>query len=206
MVLVPHLLPSPNVLNMSSSEQIFCNHVDRYFEIQVQPSVSAIKFRRFDTHTIADSMLRVKDPKESGPLTSLPYPNSQLTIGTVKFYEFFGLKQINKLDFPENKFTLYFLAYDSPNSASPNAHWTDRQGVIELTHNHGSENDPSFKIANGNSEPGKGFGHLCVSVDNIQAACQRLEDAGYKFQKKLTDGRMKSIAFALDPGSSISVE
>ncbi|MCJ1253488.1 Lactoylglutathione lyase [Lignoscripta atroalba] len=145
------------------------------------------------------SMLRVKDPKESGPLTSLPYPNSQLTIGTVKFYEFFGLKQINKLDFPENKFTLYFLAYDSPNSASPNAHWTDRQGVIELTHNHGSENDPSFKIANGNSEPGKGFGHLCVSVDNIQAACQRLEDAGYKFQKKLTDGRMKSIAFALDP-------
>lgn len=33
----------------------------------------------------------------------------------------------------------------------------------------------------------------------VQAACQRIEDAGYKFQKKLTDGRMKSIAFALDP-------
>ena len=48
-------------------------------------------------------------------------------------------------------------------------------------------------------EPGKGFGHICVSVDNIQAACQRIEDAGYKFQKKLTDGRMRHIAFALDP-------
>jgi lactoylglutathione lyase len=130
------------------------------------------------------SMLRVKDPKAS-----------------IKFYEFLGMKQINKMDFPENKFSLYFLAYDDKESASTNAHWTDRQGVLELTHNHGSENDPNYKIANGNSDPGKGFGHVCVSVDNIQAACQRLEDAGYKFQKKLSDGRMRHIAFALDPDS-----
>ena len=109
------------------------------------------------------------------------------------------MKQINKLDFPENKFSLYFLAYDAPESASTNAHWTDRQGVLELTHNHGSENDPNFKVANGNSDPGKGFGHICVSVDNIQAACKRLEDASYKFQKRLMDGRMKNIAFCLDP-------
>lgn len=130
------------------------------------------------------SMLRVKDPKES-----------------VKFYEFLGMKQIRKLEFPDNKFDLYFLAYDSPHAASPGNHWSDREGVVELTHNYGSENDANFKIANGNSEPGKGFGHICISVDNIQAACQRLEDAGYKFQKKLTDGRMRSIAFALDPDS-----
>lgn len=38
-------------------------------------------------------------------------------------------------------------------------------------------------------------------MDNIQAACRRLEDAGYKFQKKLTDGKMRHIAFALDPDS-----
>ena len=103
------------------------------------------------------------------------------------------------MDFPDNKFSLYFLAYDSPQNASSGAHWTGRQGVLELTHNHGSEEDPNFKVANGNSEPGKGFGHICVSVDNIQAACQRLEDANYKFQKKLSDGRMRHIAFALDP-------
>lgn len=130
------------------------------------------------------SMLRVKDPKAS-----------------IKFYEFLGMKQINQLDFPDNKFSLYFLAYDDPESASTGAHWTDRQGLIELTHNYGSETDPNFKIANGNSDPGRGFGHVCVSVDNIQAACQRLEDAGYKFQKKLSDGRMRHIAFALDPDS-----
>jgi lactoylglutathione lyase len=71
--------------------------------------------------------------------------------------------------------------------------------VLELTHNHGTESDPDYKVTNGNSEPGKGFGHICVSVDNLQAACARLEDAGVKFQKKLSDGRMRHVAFALDP-------
>ncbi|KAJ9640418.1 Lactoylglutathione lyase [Coniosporium apollinis] len=128
------------------------------------------------------SMLRIKDPKAS-----------------VKFYEFLGMKQVNKLEFPDNKFDLYFLAYDSPKAVSHGNHWTDREGIIELTHNYGTEDDPNFKINNGNSDPGKGFGHVAISVDNIQAACQRLEDAGYQFKKKLSDGRMRSIAFALDP-------
>lgn len=109
------------------------------------------------------------------------------------------MKQINKIENPDSKFDLYFLAYDSPKSLSKDEHWTNREGVLELTHNYGTENDDSFAVANGNSEPGKGFGHICISVDAIQAACQRIEDAGYKFQKKLTDGRMRSIAFALDP-------
>ena len=61
------------------------------------------------------------------------------------------------------------------------------------------EFDPNYTIANGNSDPGRGFGHICVSVDNIQAACKRIEEAGYPFQKKLTDGRMRQIAFAKDP-------
>lgn len=109
------------------------------------------------------------------------------------------MKTIAKKEQPEAKFDLYFMAYDSPNSISHGAHQSDREGVLELTHNYGTENDDKFKVANGNSEPGKGFGHICISVDNIQAACQRIEDAGYKFQKRLTDGRMRSIAFALDP-------
>ena len=139
-----------------------------------------------------------KTPKHqvSHPLTLSLQP---LTSISVKYYEFLGLKQVNKLSFPDNKFDLYFLAYDSPQAVSSGHHWTDREGILELTHNYGTENDSSFKVANGNSDPGKGFGHICVSVDNIQAACQRLEDAGYRFQKKLTDGRMRSIAFALDP-------
>ncbi|KAJ7471126.1 glyoxylase I [Mycena latifolia] len=130
------------------------------------------------------SMLRVKDPKES-----------------VKFYEFLGMKLIRKLEHPDAKFDLYFLAYDSPGAVSHGRHWTDREGIIELTHNYGTESDPEYKIVNGNTEPYRGFGHVCVSVDNIQAACARLEGAGYRFQKKLTDGRMRHIAFALDPDS-----
>ncbi|OCK80926.1 lactoylglutathione lyase [Lepidopterella palustris CBS 459.81] len=128
------------------------------------------------------SMLRVKDPKTS-----------------LTFYEFLGLKLVNKMEFPEAKFDLYFMAFDSPKAVSHGNHWSDREGIIELTHNYGTENDPNYKIANGNSNPGRGFGHVAISVDNIQAACQRLEDAGYKFQKKLTDGKMRHIAFALDP-------
>jgi len=133
-------------------------------------------------YVLNHTMLRVKDPQKS-----------------IQFYELLGLKQINKIPNPDNKFDLYFLAYDAPKSVSTGTHWTGRQGVLELTHNYGTENDPNFKIANGNQEPGKGFGHVCVSVDHIQAACKRLEDAGVKFQKKLTDGRMRHIAFALDP-------
>jgi lactoylglutathione lyase len=128
------------------------------------------------------TMLRVKDPQRS-----------------IEYYKLLGLTQINKLENPDANFDLYFLAYDAPQAAQSGAHWTDRQGVLELTHNYGTEKDDHYKIANGNSEPGRGFGHVCISVDNIQAACQRIEDAGYKFQKKLTDGRMRSIAFALDP-------
>ncbi|KAH8816135.1 Glyoxalase/Bleomycin resistance protein/Dihydroxybiphenyl dioxygenase [Xylogone sp. PMI_703] len=127
------------------------------------------------------SRIRVKDPKVS-----------------VQFYEFLGMKMIRKIEQPEAKFDLYFLGYDSPQALSHGNHFSDREGLIELTHNYGTENDPEYKVHTGNSEP-RGFGHTCISVDNLQAACQRLEDAGYKFQKKLTDGRMRHIAFVLDP-------
>ena len=136
----------------------------------------------FETCTYPICRLRIKDPKRS-----------------LEFYQFLGMKLINKLPNPDAKFDLYFLAYDSPKAVSHGNHWTDREGIVELTHNYGTEDDPNYKITNGNTEPYKGFGHLCISVDNLQAACQRLEDAGYKFQKKLTDGRMKHIAFVLDP-------
>lgn len=38
-----------------------------------------------------------------------------------------------------------------------------------------------------------------VSVDNLTAACQRFEDLNCNWKKRLTDGRMKSVAFLLDP-------
>jgi len=117
----------------------------------------------------------------------------------VKFYSFLGMSLIQKLEFPDAKFDLYFLGYDSAKATSGGRNVWDREGLIELTHNYGTETDAEYKINNGNVEPHRGFGHTCISVDNIQAACQRIEDAGYKFQKKLSDGRMRHIAFALDP-------
>lgn len=91
------------------------------------------------------------------------------------------------------------MAYNFPERRSFELHHTDRQGELQLKHRHGSETDEGFKVHNGNFDPGKGFGHVCISVDNIQAACQRIEDAGYRFKKKLSDGRMRHIAFVLDP-------
>jgi lactoylglutathione lyase len=117
----------------------------------------------------------------------------------VEYYKFLGLSQIRQLDFPDAKFSLYFLAYDGADSLSGKNSISDRNGVLELTHNWGTENDPNYAVVNGNTDPHRGFGHLAISVDNIEAACKRIEDAGHPFQKKLTDGRMKHIAFAKDP-------
>lgn len=38
-----------------------------------------------------------------------------------------------------------------------------------------------------------------VSVDDLDAACQRFEDLKATWKKRLTDGRMKNVAFLLDP-------
>lgn len=47
----------------------------------------------------------------------------------------FGMKLIHKKDFEEAKFSLYFLAFDSPGAESAGRHLTDREGILELTHN-----------------------------------------------------------------------
>ena len=117
----------------------------------------------------------------------------------MKFYAFLGLTLLKRIDFSAQEFSIYFLAYDGPEAISHGAHFTDREGVVELLHNHGTEKDPNYRPNNGNVEPHRGFGHICISVDNIQAACKRIADAGYPFQKKLEDGRMNNVAFALDP-------
>jgi lactoylglutathione lyase len=47
-------------------------------------------------------------------------------------------------------------------------------------------------ILSSNNDPG-------VSVDDIEAACKRFDDMNVKWKKRLTEGRMKDIAFVLDP-------
>jgi lactoylglutathione lyase len=96
-------------------------------------------------------------------------------------------------------FTLYFLGYGGPapeataNGVNPTA---DHEGLLELTWNHGTEKDADFKYHDGNAEP-QGFGHICVSVDDLDAACARFEEHKVNWKKRLIDGRMKNIAFVL---------
>lgn len=52
---------------------------------------------------------------------------------------------------------------------------------------------------NGNVEPFRGFGHLAVMTPDVYQVCAELEENGVRFQKRPDEGRMKGIAFALDP-------
>ncbi|CDS06682.1 hypothetical protein LRAMOSA09209 [Lichtheimia ramosa] len=138
------------------------------------------------TYVFNHTMIRVKDPKAS-----------------LKFYQdVLGMKLITTSDNEGGKFTLYFLAYVDkvPESEEEKKKLVfSIPGVLELTHNWGTENDADFTYANGNKEPGRGFGHIAVVVDDIQKACERFEELKVKFVKRLQDGKMKHIAFIADP-------
>lgn len=114
-----------------------------------------------------------------------------------------GFSLVDKRDFPEAQFSLYFLALvdkqQIPQDDSERHQWMKSiPGVLELTHNHGTESDPDFAYHNGNTDP-RGFGHICISVPDVTAACERFEALGVTFQKRLSDGRMKHLAFIRDP-------
>jgi catechol 2,3-dioxygenase-like lactoylglutathione lyase family enzyme len=59
-------------------------------------------------------------------------------------------------------------------------------GILELTHNHGTEDLAETPYVSGNSDPGRGFGHIAITVDDIEAACARFEKLGVPFKKRLT--------------------
>ena len=139
------------------------------------------------------TMLRIKDPKV-----------------TVPFYqEHFGFDLIHSYDFPQWNFSLYFLAIlpdglkapPAGTSESEDFLWDLPKGIVtlELTHNHGSENDDTFKVNNGNVEPNRGFGHIAVMTEDVYKVSKELEDNGVKFKKRPDEGRMKGLAFALCP-------
>ena len=132
------------------------------------------------------TMVRIKDPARS-----------------LDFYtRVLGMSLIRRLDFPEMKFSLYFLAYvnaEVPEDDSSRTTYTfGREAVLELTHNWGSENDPDLSYHNGNEDP-RGYGHIGIAVPDVYAACERFENLGVDFVKKPDDGRMKGLAFIRDP-------
>ena len=134
------------------------------------------------------TMYRIKEPKAS-----------------LAFYTgVIGMRLLKKLDFPEMKFSLYFLGFVQasaiPEDEKERTRWCFSQpATLELTHNWGTELEagPS-PYHNGNSEP-RGFGHIGIMVPDVDKACERFEKLGVEFVKKPNDGKMKGLAFIKDP-------
>jgi len=92
-----------------------------------------------------------------------------------------GLREVRRIDRPEGRYTLIFLAAPG-----------DEEAQVELTYNY----DPE---AYGE---GRNFGHLAYEVDNIYESCRRLMDGGVTINRPPRDGRM---AFIRSP-DNISIE
>lgn len=92
-----------------------------------------------------------------------------------------GLQELRRHENPQGRFTLVFLAAPGDESAQ-----------VELTYNW----DPEVYTG------GRNFGHLAYAVDDIYAACERLQSAGVTINRPPRDGRM---AFVRSP-DGISVE
>jgi lactoylglutathione lyase len=97
------------------------------------------------------------------------------------FRDALGLIETRRKDYPEGRFTLVYLA--AP--ANPEAE-------VELTFNYDDEDCGSAR----------NFGHLAFAVDDIYAACERLQAHGVVIARPPRDGRM---AFVRSP-DAISIE
>lgn len=134
------------------------------------------------------TMLRIKDP-----------------VASLNFYiNHLGFRMVSQRDFPEMKFSLFFLTTLAPGERIPEDEHELRQWlstvrtVLELTYNYDTELDADFHYHNGNDDP-RGFGHLGLSVPDLHEACAAFEAAGIEFIKKPSDGKMRTIAFIKDP-------
>jgi len=106
---------------------------------------------------------------------------------SLSFYrDALGLELLSRRDNEGGRFTLVFLAAPGDHSAQ-----------VELTYN--------WPAADGSAETytgGRNFGHLAYAVDDIYAACQRLQAHGVTILRPPRDGRM---AFVRSP-DNISIE
>jgi lactoylglutathione lyase len=101
---------------------------------------------------------------------------------SLRFYrDALGLEVTRRRDVPNGRFTLVYLAAPGQPEAE-----------IELTHNW----DPEAYSG------GRNFGHVAYAVDDIYAACARLQAHGVTIVRPPRDGRM---AFVRSP-DDISVE
>lgn len=102
---------------------------------------------------------------------------------SLNFYcKLLGLEEIRRKENTEGRYTLVFLA--APGQAEV--------AELELTWNWDAEDYSG----------GRNFGHLAYAVDDIYAACQRLQEGGVIINRPPRDGHM---AFVRSP-DQISIE
>ena len=101
---------------------------------------------------------------------------------SLRFYcDALGLRELRRIENDKGRFTLVFLAAPGDDAAQ-----------VELTYNW----DPEAYTG------GRNFGHLAYAVDDIYAACERLQQQGVTINRPPRDGNM---AFVHSP-DRISVE
>lgn len=101
---------------------------------------------------------------------------------SLKFYtEVLGMKVLRRTDYPEGKFTLAFVGYQSEAEGA----------VLELTYNWGVD---SYDI-------GTGYGHVAIAVDDAYAACAEIKRRGGAVTREADPMKHGTtvIAFVQDP-------
>ncbi len=92
-----------------------------------------------------------------------------------------GMRLLRRKDYPSGRFTLAFVGFGDEQSHT----------VIELTHNWDTDR----------YEPGTGFGHIALGVEDLYATCEALRAKGARLVRE--PGPMKhggsEIAFVEDP-------
>jgi lactoylglutathione lyase len=101
---------------------------------------------------------------------------------SLRFYrDALGLEELSRRENPAGRYTLVFLAAPGDHAAQ-----------VELTFNW----DPEVYVG------GRNFGHLAYAVEDIYAACARMQAQGVTINRPPRDGRM---AFVRSP-DQISIE
>jgi len=101
---------------------------------------------------------------------------------SIDFYtQVLGMTLLRQQDYPEGRFTLAFVGYGDESD----------QTVLELTHNWDTDR----------YDPGNGFGHLAIEVEDVYQATEQIRQQGGKIIREA--GPMNAgttiIAFVEDP-------
>ncbi|KAL4793055.1 lactoylglutathione lyase [Aspergillus venezuelensis] len=147
------------------------------------PHDNVVTTTNTQTYRFNHTMLRVKDKDAS-----------------IKFYEeACGMTLKHTFHNPNAGYDCYYLGFGRNGTTAYGPYFNDREheGLLGLSWYYGTERQEGMVYHGGNTEP-EGFGHICISVDDTSLACERLEQYGVSWVKKLKDGPFR-IAFLTDP-------